>query len=455
VQVGGVYVGLFKGGFEGGSCVKYGSGSDLSTALKTARAFGVLLTLGLSFAMILVICVVLVYPNKIMWNAYRVLLSFCIVFNLLTFVAFAECADVDYLFTCTVGGASVCAILNSWLLLALSIMSCCVPLPEEPVFKNVSFANESNNTTTTTIKRTIEETLQGKTITEEVTDTLGNTTTTTTFEPSEHHMGAVEGFNVGPTVNTIVTNLPNGKKVVEEDAQGNKTITTKIVVMAGEEDPNIVVGSYPQPYDNSGDAIMAAAVPMPVGGMKHSYQIDDEECGMANPYISSSNQERHSHQGASKSRHSHSSRPTSYANQDDYPKSNHEHNNSKPRSTGQTDYGADKPYQPSDKSGYLEDSASSGFTDNSNYDSTFIASTSTYDDSFADSSGNFDSSFAPDDSGALDGVGEGKPKKKKKKKKHKHHHSSEQHHESSRHRKREKEQSEPVAKEAEGGEGRE
>jgi len=93
VQVAGVNVGLFKGGYEGGSCVKYGSaGRDVSTAMQTARAFGVLLTLATSFAMILVIVVVLFYPNKIMWNCYRVLLSLSYVFNMFTFVLFAECA---------------------------------------------------------------------------------------------------------------------------------------------------------------------------------------------------------------------------------------------------------------------------------------------------------------------------------------------------------------------------
>lgn len=139
VQVEGIDVGLFKVGF-GGSCVKY-TGS-LTGAEKTARAFGVLLTLSVSAAMILVFVAILICPNRILWMLYRILLPFSFVFNLLTFVIFAECMDDDYSdgyyynnynITCSVGGASVCAILNSWLLLGMSITSCVIPMSEEPL----------------------------------------------------------------------------------------------------------------------------------------------------------------------------------------------------------------------------------------------------------------------------------------------------------------------------------
>jgi hypothetical protein len=432
VQVGGVKVGLFKSGYDGISCEPYPSGNDFSGALTTARAFGVLLTLGLSAAMVIVMVVVLVHPHPVMWITFRVLLGLCFVFNQLTFVAFAECVDQDLRYlSCSVGGASVCAILNSWILLPISILSCCIPAPEEPVFK-IGSTNSNNNMIagSQTVKRTIREMPDGKKITEEVTDASGRTTVTTTFEPNQSSCSLeIDGFDVGPTVRTMVSDLPNGKKIVEEDAKGNQTITTKVIVMASDsnltqsttqygDDPEIVVANKaPQYNDSSGEAVMfAAAVIPPVGrgtNAGRSYDGQDEERGLDNPYIDHGIQEHVNRQVNSE--YEQSSSRTSRSKRSSRPKSS-KHGRSRGQADDHDD-GTAKPIPPpsKDMSGYAEDSVSSAFPDSNTFGTN---SSSTLDNSFMDSSGNFDSSFAPNDSTALDGAAQHRPKKKKKKKKH-------------------------------------
>ena len=311
-------------------------------------------------------------------------------------------------------------------------------------------SNSGNNNTdivagNQTVKRTIEETPDGKKITEEVTDASGTTTVTTTFEPNQSSSLEIDGFDVGPTVRTTVSDLPNGKKIVEEDSQGNQTITTKVVVMASdnwtqsttqyENDPDIVVpNATPHYQDSSSNAVMASAALIPsVGGSNYnagrSYNDQDEERGMTNPYIDSGIQEHVNRQVNSE--YEQSSPRTSRSSRSSRPKSSKHHGHYSRGQADDYDQGAAKPIppQPSDMSGYVEDSVSSAFTDTNTYG---MNSSSSLDNSFMDSSsGNFDNSFAP--STALDGAESTRPKKKKKKKKHhKSHRSSDGEHRESR-----------------------
>lgn len=431
-----VHDGLFNYKISEDSCEPYSKEGETPNYMKAAGAFGILLVLGLSAALILTTIVVLAYPNRTMWITYRVLLGFCFAFNTGTFAMFGECLEIESI-QCSPGGAGVLAILNALLLVATFILACIIPVPEESIFKIGAFRDSSttpttatnNDTPVATVKRTVEETPTGNKITEEVTDEAGVTTITTTFEP------------IAPVVKTTVMDLPNGTKTVEEDAQGNKTITTRIVDIAGQHEEEAY--GIPEPVDGSENNYVMAAAVVPEASLKQSlpnmvYQNDaGAERGGTNPSIENQQDVRRSkgrdysdQLGQGSNVEPRQSNPSSYTSSTGM---NTTRNQVSHNAAPGHDSGLDKPGRPTprDMSSYLENSSSSAFTGSINYDNSFMASSAT----FGARSGNFDASYAPGDSSALDGV-DGERRLKKKKKKHKHH-RREHDHSSSSHRKRE------------------
>lgn len=221
-----LYYGLFKIGADGVSCTSWsdvGVTDDFGTAFTISRAFGVLTTLFTGLGWVLLLVVILIFPQKIMWNIYRVMISLAVPFQLFTFTAFAECSDLDDLGTCTVGVASIVGGINVAILLATSILSCSTPLPNAPIFKTKCCGSEGSNkeepgayAETAAVqsagrKATVEETPQ-----QSVEVPFAGDTTSGARRSS---------------VKTSITTAPDGTRTTTREvteADGSKTTTTTV-----------------------------------------------------------------------------------------------------------------------------------------------------------------------------------------------------------------------------------
>lgn len=200
------WFGLFKANVGGSKCYKYSDfiqNSDLPSAHRTARAFGVLANLLLVFAFVgisLVMFVLRDKPTRIIWHATRICYVLALIAVLLTFSFFAtpKCDDEN----CILGIGGIMNVVNGCILVYIVATCWYTPVPDEPVFKCVG--NRNNGTPApvgeaktagteqvgTTITRTIEIKPQGRVTTEVTVHPDGTKATTTTVE--ENPMEATE-----------------------------------------------------------------------------------------------------------------------------------------------------------------------------------------------------------------------------------------------------------------------
>jgi hypothetical protein len=197
-----VNVGLFKEEIFG-QCVSSTSSGD--SGFKTGRAFGILQNLSLVFSMAGLLSVIFCLSDKVarwVWLTTKILYFFALVFTLLVFSPFADCAEGQ----CEPGAAATMNMLNIFLLIGMVSVCCYVPVPSAPIFRTCGGGDSSStgrppqknqsavpvavpNTSQapppsggTVVKRTVQDTPQGRKIIEEVTHPDGSKTVTETLE---------------------------------------------------------------------------------------------------------------------------------------------------------------------------------------------------------------------------------------------------------------------------------
>lgn len=194
--------GLFKYEAYDGSCVSYKGTEAKAFGLmynKAGRAFGILQNLLLALSMIGILLVTLCLHGKsakLVWLATKITYSMALLFSLLIFIVFVDCKDFFVAGdVCMPGTAGYINAANFFLVLTMSIWCCCVPVPSEPLFHfcegNASASplktqpmdeTSSDTNNNTLVKRSVEDTPQGRKILEEVTHPDGTKTITETLE---------------------------------------------------------------------------------------------------------------------------------------------------------------------------------------------------------------------------------------------------------------------------------
>mmetsp|Transcript_19764 Transcript_19764/g.23723 ORF Transcript_19764/g.23723 Transcript_19764/m.23723 type:complete len:273 (+) Transcript_19764:83-901(+) len=119
-------------------CIPYAKDASFDGAESAARAFGVLMSLTLSFAMAFIVGIMLFIPEsmltKILWMVCRGLLPASAVFSVLMFSIFGNDACTEDSADCSTSGAGIIDSLNVFILIACTVLSCLVQPPTEPVF---------------------------------------------------------------------------------------------------------------------------------------------------------------------------------------------------------------------------------------------------------------------------------------------------------------------------------
>jgi hypothetical protein len=200
-------LGLFSvESYYDGKCESYNAGDLELPFIQAARAFGILQNLSLVFSMSGLLSLILCLSENAarwVWMTTKILYCFALFCTLLIFIAFAECEEGDQ---CEPGAAAIINILNVFLLIGMVSVCWYVPLPSAPIFHCCGGGDSSStsrppqknqsavpvavpNTSQapppsggTVVKRTVEDTPQGRKIIEEVTHPDGSKTVTETLE---------------------------------------------------------------------------------------------------------------------------------------------------------------------------------------------------------------------------------------------------------------------------------
>lgn len=114
-------------------CVKYTNKDAFDTLFRTGRAFGVLACLGCCTAFIFLAVSVLVHPQKTkwIWKAAQYIIIFSTVFQMFTFFTLGSnfvCSQYD----CSLAGQGILSIINSILLVGLSVYLYLEDAPTQP-----------------------------------------------------------------------------------------------------------------------------------------------------------------------------------------------------------------------------------------------------------------------------------------------------------------------------------
>lgn len=191
-------IGLFK--YETrDSCESYWDDADFDTEHSVGRAFGVMANLSIATCLFGILAQTLFLGTSkfgnIAWLVTKIFYIVALLCVLITFSFVGLCDNSDI---CELGAAGVLNVMNVWILLGVLIAAWVVPPPPNPVFggggsgeaqeakPDVEVAEEVTEDKAaeggTTIKKTIEETPEGRKITEEVTRPDGTKTITETIE---------------------------------------------------------------------------------------------------------------------------------------------------------------------------------------------------------------------------------------------------------------------------------
>lgn len=181
-----------------GQCQEY---VESEGTLAGSQFFGVMVSLSLGLAIVGISLVIFFLKDKaarIVWNITRSLYGFAIFCVLGTFLLFADVCgnDLSESATCGLGAAGYITSINFWFLVGVISTSFKVPVPDKPLIgcgcchDGVQHqVNTSSNpgkpeaaVVPATTTRTIENTPEGRKITEEVVDSNGNKTVTVTIE---------------------------------------------------------------------------------------------------------------------------------------------------------------------------------------------------------------------------------------------------------------------------------
>ena len=198
-----VGLGLFSGETSDG-CETYPDGFEFDSAHQVGRAFGVLTNLLLVFAFVGTFLMIFVLKEKaarMVWTAARILFVLALLSVLITFAGVANelCIDDDLDVDCGLGAAGICNAINVFILIGIVSTVFCTPIPDEPLIKcggprennqniPVNKVVEQPSTPAAAapkITKTIENTPQGRKITEVVEHPDGTKTVTETFEEAE------------------------------------------------------------------------------------------------------------------------------------------------------------------------------------------------------------------------------------------------------------------------------
>ena len=209
--------GLFSGETFSGGCETYDPAVELNAAHQVGRAFGILTNLLLVFAFVCTFLMIFVLKEKaarMVWTAARILFVLALLSVLITFAGVAteiciddafddDNDDFDYDFDveCSLGAAGIVNAINACVLIGIMSTAFCTPIPDEPVIKCGGPRENNQNIPASPnkmvvqpsapaaaapkIAKTIENTPQGRKITEVVEHPDGTKTVTETFEEAE------------------------------------------------------------------------------------------------------------------------------------------------------------------------------------------------------------------------------------------------------------------------------